>query len=45
MTLLAGVLGLLLLIALIYIFVNWIIARLTEFGGFTIRIESVDDGE
>ena len=45
MTLLVYVLGFLLLIALIYIFVDWIIVRLTEHGGFTIRIETKDDGK
>jgi len=44
MTLLAGVLGFLLLIAVIYIAVERLISWLIRHGGFTIRIE-VDDGE
>ena len=44
MTLLAGVLGFLLIIAVIYIAVERITSWLTRHGGFTIRIE-VDEGK
>jgi len=44
MTLLAGVLGFLLLIAMIYIAVERLTSWLTKHGGFTIRIE-VDEGD
>jgi len=43
MTLLTGVLGFLLLIAVIYIAVERLTSWLTKHGGFTIRIE-VDEG-
>ena len=45
MTPLAGVLGVLLLIAVIYIVVDRIMAWLVKNGGITIRIESDDDSE
>jgi len=44
MTLLTGILGFLLLIAVIYIAVERLTSWLTKRGGFTIRIE-VDEGE
>ena len=43
LALLAGVLGFLLLIALVYIAVERFTAWLTRRGGITIRIEPVDD--
>ena len=44
MTLLALILGFLLLIALIYIVVERLTSWLTKIGGFTIRIE-LDEGK
>ena len=44
MTLLTGILGFLLLIALIYIAVERLTSWLNRTGGFTIRIE-VEEGE
>ncbi len=45
MTLLVGVLVVLLVIAVIYILVDRVMVWLTRHGGFTIRIESVDDSD
>jgi len=45
MTLLTLVLVVLLVIAKIYIVVDRVMVWLTKHGGFTIRIESDDDGE
>jgi len=45
MTLLTWVLAGLLFIALLYITVERLMVWLTKHGGFTIRIETKDDGE